>query len=65
MNFIDKAISVIAPQAALKRVGARKRLDIINSGYSNYGASHTKKSLLGWVYHGGSANEDMMLYNKT
>ena len=59
MNFIDKAISVIAPGVALKRVGARKRLDIINSGYSNYGASHTKKSLLGWVYHGGSANEDI------
>lgn len=59
MNFIDKAISVIAPGVALKRVAARKRLDIINSGYSNYGASHTKKSLLGWVYHGGSANEDI------
>lgn len=59
MNILDRAISVIAPGVALKRVGARKRLDIINSGYSNYGASHTKKSLLGWVYHGGSANEDI------
>ncbi len=59
MNFIDKIVSVFSPQAALNRVGARKRLDIINSGYSNYGASHNKKSLLGWLYHGGSANEDI------
>ncbi|MCH5195935.1 MAG: phage portal protein [Oscillospiraceae bacterium] len=59
MNLIDKVVSVFSPEKALKRVGARKRLDIINSGYSNYGASHTKKSLLGWLYHGGSANEDI------
>ncbi|MCM1165669.1 MAG: phage portal protein [Ruminococcus sp.] len=59
MNILDKAIAAIAPGTALKRAGARKRLEIINSGYSNYGASHTKKSLLGWLYHGGSANEDI------
>ena len=59
MNLVDKIVSVFSPQAALNRVGARKRLDIINSGYSNYGASHTKKSLLGWLYHGGSAHEDI------
>ena len=59
MNLIDKVVSVFSPETALKRVGARKRLDIVNSGYSNYGASHTKKSLLGWLYHGGSAKEDI------
>jgi len=62
LNLIDKVVSVFSPETALKRVGARKRLDIVNSGYSNYGASHTKKSLLGWLYHGGSANEDIQ-YN--
>ncbi|MBU5438299.1 phage portal protein [Tissierella sp. MSJ-40] len=31
----------------------------MNSGYGNYGASHTKKSLLGWLYGGGSAKEDI------
>lgn len=59
MNVIDKIVSVFNPQAGLNRIGARKRLEILNSGYSNYGASHTKKSLLGWLYHGGSANEDI------
>lgn len=59
MNFVDKIVSVFSPQAALNRIGARKRLEILNSGYGNYGASHTKKSLLGWLYHGGSANEDI------
>ncbi len=59
MNVIDKLVSVFSPQAALSRIGARKRLEILNSGYGNYGASHTKKSLLGWLYHGGSANEDI------
>ena len=59
MNVLDRIITAISPQAGLKRVGARQRLQIINSGYSNYGASRTKKSLLGWLYHGGSAKEDI------
>lgn len=61
INIIDKAISFISPTTALKRAAARQRLQIINSGYSNYGASHTKKSLLGWMYGGGSAYEDIQL----
>ena len=59
MNFLDRMVAVVSPEKALKRVGARQRLNIINSGYSNYGASHTKKSLLGWLYGGGSAKEDI------
>jgi capsid protein len=43
----------------LKRAAARNRLQLINSGYGNYGASHTKKSLIGWLYGGGSAKEDI------
>ena len=42
-----------------KRAAARRKLDILDSGYGNYGASHTKKSLAGWLYGGGSAKEDI------
>lgn len=42
---IDKAIAAIAPQTALKRIAARQKLQILNSGYSNYGASVTKNHL--------------------
>ena len=59
MNVFERAIAAVAPRAALKRGVARKQLSVINSGYSNYGASHTKKSLMGWLYHGGSAEEDI------
>jgi len=59
LNLFEKTIAAIAPQTGLKRAHARQKLDIINSGYSNYGASHHKKSLLGWLYHSGSANEDI------
>lgn len=62
MNIFERAIAAVAPRAALKRAVARKQLSIVDSGYSNYGASHTKKSLLGWLYHGGSAEEDIQ-YN--
>lgn len=60
MNVIDKAISVVSPGVALKREVARQKLKIIsNSGYSNHGASRTKKSLIGWMFGGGSAKEDI------
>lgn len=56
---LDKAVAVIAPEAALKRTAARKKIEILNSGYGNYGASTTKKSLAGWLYAGGSHREDI------
>lgn len=56
---IDGAIALIAPQMGLKRTAARQKMQILNSGYSNYGASTTKKSLIGWNYAGGSAREDI------
>ncbi|MCL2107804.1 MAG: phage portal protein [Oscillospiraceae bacterium] len=59
MNFIEKTIAAISPTAALKRAVSRVKTEIINSGYSNYGASHSKKSLIGWYSHGGSAKEDI------
>lgn len=59
MNMIDKVVEFVAPEAALRRAGARQRLRIVNSGYGNYGASVTKKSLKGWIFGGGSAKEDI------
>lgn len=59
MNVIDRAIEMISPKSALKRMEARQRINILNSGYSNYGASTTKKSMIGWSYGGGSAREDI------
>ena len=46
---IDGIIATVAPQAALKRTAARQKMKILtNSGYSNYGANTTKKSI-DWV----------------
>jgi len=60
MNVIDRAISIVAPGTALKREVARQQLSLIsNSGYSHHGASRTKKSLIGWMFGGGSAKEDI------
>lgn len=58
-NFIDKAIAAVAPVHAAKRAAARQALQIVNSGYGNYGANTTKKSMRGWNYRGGSAKEDI------
>lgn len=58
-TILDNIIGTIAPQAALKRVAARQKMQILNSGYSNYGASTTKKSLAGWLHGGGSHREDI------
>lgn len=66
MNIADKLISVISPETALKRVAARKKLSVVNSfggsgtGYGRYGASYGKKSLVGWLTSGTSADEDIV-----
>ncbi len=60
MNIFDKTLSIISPEKALKRTLAKKHLQIINSGYSNYGASRSKKSLIGWISRGGSPKEDII-----
>lgn len=59
MNIFDRAIAAVSPGTAVRRAYDRHRLSIIDSGYSNHGASHTKKSLAGWLYGGGSAKEDI------
>lgn len=59
MNRIERMIASVAPGWALKREVARQKLQILNSGYSNHGASRSKKSLLGWNYKGGSPDDDI------
>lgn len=66
MNLIDKMIGYISPDMALKRAESRARLKVVNSffssgtGYGRHGASYAKKSLLGWITDGMSADEDIV-----
>lgn len=64
MNALDRMIAAVSPVHALKRAKARRGLEIMDSGYGNSGASHTKKSLMGWLYGGGSAKEDIRYYGR-
>ena len=63
MNKLDRLIEYISPEKALKRQAARKANEQLrepkNSGYGNYGASRSKKSMKGWIAPGGSATEDI------
>ncbi len=58
-NILDKAIAAISPTCGMRRMAARTALEIINTGYGNYGANLTKKSMRGWDFAGGSAKEDI------
>lgn len=59
MNFIDRAIAQIAPAAAVKRMAARKTLEILNYGYGEGGGSTKKKSTRGWTAVPGNPQEDI------
>ncbi|MDI3534816.1 MAG: hypothetical protein PWQ82_1181 [Thermosediminibacterales bacterium] len=63
MNIIDKAISFISPEKALRREVARAKLEVFkqihNSGYDRSGASQVKKSLKGWSALSKSPQEDI------
>lgn len=58
-NMLDRVIAAVAPVHGARRAAARQALSFINSGYGNYGANVTKKSMRGWEYFGGSAKEDI------
>lgn len=59
MSKLDQLISKVSPAWALNRSVARRKYEAVNTGYSNHGASRTKKSLLGWLFRGGSPDEDI------
>lgn len=66
MTLLDKVIAEISPQAGLKRMEARRRLETAQnifgggSGYGKYGASYAKKSLIGWLTRGMDADADIV-----
>lgn len=63
MNVIDKMIGAISPHKALQRETARVRLSFLhqikNYGYSEGGASYTKKSMRGWTGRSSSPQDDI------
>lgn len=59
MNLIDKAYEVFAPRAAVKRAAARNVLKVLNTGYSDGGASFSKNSLKGFTARSSSPLYDI------
>lgn len=59
MQLLENVIAWASPEKALKREHARRKLKILNSGYSQHGASYGKKALQGWLTSGRSADEDI------
>ncbi len=54
----SKAVKTAAVQQA-KTPTASENNRIVASGYSHYGASYARKSLIGWMSHSASADEDI------
>ena len=42
-GLLDRAISVVNPQAGLRRAAARNALRFLNSGYGNRSEEHTSE----------------------
>lgn len=63
VNLFERAIEAVSPNWALKREDAKRKLDFIrsatNSGYSSYGASKTRQSMLSWRSDSKSPSEDI------
>ncbi|WP_205597796.1 phage portal protein [Anoxybacillus sp. MB8] len=58
-KMFDKVVEIVSPERAVRREAARRTLKVLNTGYSNHGASRSKKSLIGWNYKGGSPDDDI------
>lgn len=58
-RVIDRVISFISPEKALRRQAARQALQFLNSGYSESGASVRKKSMKGWRANSSSPQADI------
>ncbi len=61
MNLIDRTIATFSPKWAVQRMAARKTLEVIDSGYSEGGASGRKKSMKGWRTIASGAKDDIDL----
>lgn len=56
---IDAVVTAFDPQAAAERAIARRKIEIINSGYGDHGANRYKKNTIGRLDNGGSSREDI------
>lgn len=57
-RICDNLVAAVDPISAAKRAGARKALEVINTGYSEGGAATGTNWARGWKYRGGSVVED-------
>ena len=55
-----KIIDNLFPEIALRKAVARKKLEILNAGYSYHGASGVKKSLIGWLSKSAGPDDDIV-----
>jgi lambda family phage portal protein len=63
VSLLSRALAVVedfAPAWGMRRAHARRRAEILNSGYSQHGASRTKKSLVGWQTSTGGPDSDIV-----
>lgn len=60
MRLLDRAIAAVSPEWGLRRARARVATDILNTGYSQHGASRSKKSMAGWVTSAGGPDSDII-----
>ncbi|MCE5200553.1 MAG: phage portal protein [Armatimonadota bacterium] len=58
MNFADRIVTYINPEAGMRRLAARKTMQVLNTGYSEGGAATNKNWARGWRWRGGSVKED-------
>lgn len=56
---IDRVVSAISPEKGLRRMAARQTIEVLNSGYSESGASTRKKSTKGWKAYSSSPQADI------
>jgi lambda family phage portal protein len=63
MGLLDRAIAFaeqLAPKWGLERARARAAAEFLNSGYSQHGASRSKKAVAGWVTSTGGPDADIV-----
>ena len=58
MNWLDKAISWISPEAGLRRLRARRAGDLIRLAYEG---ARTDRRTGGWITAGNSANAEIAM----
>ena len=59
MGIMDHLLASLSPERAVKTAAARMAIQTLNSGYGNYGANLHKKSMRGWMWHGGDSKRDI------